>query len=126
VCNLSYTTMGSSNYMCYMQLKISCIQQLQNDSFFLVMMNNVKARLMEGLDISWGGKFTRGGYKIMKEQAYQKAIKSIIILKIGGKVFKWRNWWLFKWGTSRTWWLQDNGLESQEEVPRPIAKIKTY
>jgi hypothetical protein len=29
-------------------------------------------------------------------------------------------------GELQTWWLQDNGLKSQEEVPRPIAKIKTY
>ncbi len=35
-------------------------------------MSNVKVRLMEGLDISWGGKLIGGGYNIMKEQAYQK------------------------------------------------------
>ncbi len=88
-------------------------------------MNNVKARLMEGLDISWGGKFTKGGYKIMKEQAYQKTIKSIIILKNGGKLSS-DGVGGCSSGELRTWWLQDNGLKSQEEVPRPIAKIKTY
>jgi hypothetical protein len=36
VCNLSYVTMGSSSCMCWRNQKISCIRQLQNDSFLLV------------------------------------------------------------------------------------------
>jgi hypothetical protein len=36
VCNLFYATMGFSNCMCCIQLKISCIRQLQNDNFILV------------------------------------------------------------------------------------------
>jgi hypothetical protein len=34
VCNLFYATMGSNNCMCCIELKISCIQRLQNDNFF--------------------------------------------------------------------------------------------
>ncbi len=37
VCNLSYATMGFNSCMCCMQLKISCIRQLQNHSFLVVM-----------------------------------------------------------------------------------------
>jgi hypothetical protein len=36
-----------------------------------MMMSNVGVGLMEGLDISWKGKLTGGGYNIMKEQASQ-------------------------------------------------------
>jgi hypothetical protein len=35
------------------------------------MMSNVRVGLMEGLDISQGGKFIGGGYNIMKEQTSQ-------------------------------------------------------
>ncbi len=36
ICNLSYAIMEFNSYMCHMQLKMNCIQQLQNDNFLLV------------------------------------------------------------------------------------------
>jgi hypothetical protein len=39
MCNFSYATMGSSSCMYHMQLKMNGVQQLQNDSFFLLLDN---------------------------------------------------------------------------------------
>jgi hypothetical protein len=36
VFNLFFATMGSNDYICCMQLKISCIKQLQNDKFLVM------------------------------------------------------------------------------------------